>query len=68
MFSFKNLIGSVLKGGSEKLQLILKVSVDDRVDSQVDKNPIYYCLVGCEYVVLRTTYPTYEREDIILSR
>ena len=50
------------------LQLILKVSVDGRIDIRVDKNPIYYCLASCEYVVLRTTYPTYEREDIILSR
>ena len=49
------------------VQARLKVSVDGRDDSRVDKNPIYYCLVSCEYVVLRTTYPTYERGDIIPS-
>ena len=52
---------------SVKVQTKLKVSVDGCIDSQVNKNPIYYCLVSCEYVVLSTTYPTYEREDIILS-
>ena len=38
------------------------------IDSRVIENPIYYCLVSCEYVALRTTYPNYEREDIILFR
>ena len=44
------------------------VSVGGQIDSRVDKKPIYYCLVSCKYVVLRKTYPTYEREDIIISR
>ena len=48
-------------------KLILKVSVDGHDDSRVDKNPIYYCLVSCEYVALRTTYPTYERGKILFS-
>ena len=35
------------------------------IDSRVNKNPIYYCLVSCEYVVLRTTYPTYAGGKIL---
>ena len=31
------------------------------IDSRVIENAIYYCLVSCEYVVLRTTYLTYVR-------
>ena len=50
------------------VQLILKESVDGRDDNEVFENPIYYYLVSCECVVLRKTYPTYERGDIIPSR
>ena len=31
------------------------------IDIRVIENPIYYCLVSCEYVALRTTYSTYVR-------
>ena len=50
-----------------KVQPKLKVSVEDHDDSRVDMNPIYYCLVSCKCVVLRTMYLTYEREKILFS-
>ena len=46
---------------------MLQASVDGRDNSQIFDNPIYYCLVSCGGVVLRKTYPTYERGDIIPS-